>query len=254
MEKEEKYGFVYIWRDRKHKRYYIGCHWGTEDDGYICSSRWMRKSYRRRPNDFKRRIIISNIKSRLETFIEEQRWLSFIKDEELGKRYYNLTKCYDNHFSIVENKRLTMAEKISKSLKGKPGRRKGTKQSDEAKNKIILALKKRIRKPWPEEFIKKLSESRKGINNPNYGKKHNEKLVKCTKCGFESRPSLISRFHNDNCKMVDWDYIKFEYETKMISIRELERKYDLSHKTISVKAKKENWSRTNTKWLKVRNI
>ena len=23
----EKYGFVYIWHDRKHKRYYIGSHW-----------------------------------------------------------------------------------------------------------------------------------------------------------------------------------------------------------------------------------
>ena len=34
----EKYGFVYIWFDRKHKRYYIGCHWGHEDDGYVCSS------------------------------------------------------------------------------------------------------------------------------------------------------------------------------------------------------------------------
>lgn len=30
---EEKYGFVYIWRDRKYNRYYIGCHWGREDDG-----------------------------------------------------------------------------------------------------------------------------------------------------------------------------------------------------------------------------
>ena len=39
----EKYGFVYIWYDRKHKRYYIGCRWGTENDGYICSSSWMKK-------------------------------------------------------------------------------------------------------------------------------------------------------------------------------------------------------------------
>ena len=53
----EKYGFVYIWRDRKHKMFYIGCHWGTEDDGYVCSSNRMRNAYNRRPNDFKRKII-----------------------------------------------------------------------------------------------------------------------------------------------------------------------------------------------------
>ena len=59
----EKYGFVYIWYDRKHRRYYIGSHWGTENDNYICSSHWMIKSYKRRPEDFRRKIIkiISNI-------------------------------------------------------------------------------------------------------------------------------------------------------------------------------------------------
>jgi len=31
----EKYGFVYLWYDKKHKRYYIGCRWGKENDGYI---------------------------------------------------------------------------------------------------------------------------------------------------------------------------------------------------------------------------
>ena len=65
----EKYGFIYIWRDRKHKRYYIGSHWGTEDDGYICSSPWMSQAYKHRPNDFKRRIlqrVCSNRKDLLE--------------------------------------------------------------------------------------------------------------------------------------------------------------------------------------------
>ena len=53
----EKYGFVYIWFDKKHKMYYIGCHWGTETDGYICSSNRMKNAYRRRPKDFKRKIL-----------------------------------------------------------------------------------------------------------------------------------------------------------------------------------------------------
>jgi hypothetical protein len=53
----EKYGFVYIWFDRKHKRFYIGCHWGKENDGYVCSSPWMKQAYKHRPQDFKRKIL-----------------------------------------------------------------------------------------------------------------------------------------------------------------------------------------------------
>lgn len=37
---------------KKHSKYYIGSHWGTEDDGYICSSKNMRDNYRYRPHDF----------------------------------------------------------------------------------------------------------------------------------------------------------------------------------------------------------
>lgn len=35
----EKHGFVYIWFDKKKNMFYIGSHWGHEQDGYICSSR-----------------------------------------------------------------------------------------------------------------------------------------------------------------------------------------------------------------------
>jgi len=86
---KEKYGFVYIWRDRKNNRFYIGCHWGTEDDGYICSSTWMRNSYKRRPQDFKRRIISRTYTSKTDMFLKEYEWLCLIKREELGKKYYN---------------------------------------------------------------------------------------------------------------------------------------------------------------------
>jgi len=86
----EKYGFVYLWRDRKHNRYYIGSHWGTEDDGYICSSNWMRKSYKRRPEDFKRRIISRIYTNRKDTFLKEDYYIKMIKQEERGKKYYNI--------------------------------------------------------------------------------------------------------------------------------------------------------------------
>lgn len=54
---KEKYGFVYIWFDRKHKKFYIGCHWGYETDNYVCSSIWMKRAFKARPQDFKRKIL-----------------------------------------------------------------------------------------------------------------------------------------------------------------------------------------------------
>ena len=115
----EKYGFVYIWYDRKHKRFYIGSHWGTIEDGYICSSRWMHKAKRRRPDDFKRRIIEVVGSDRKELYIREQYWLSMIKDEEIRHKYYNLNKFVKDPWYQHPDKRLTIGQKISKSKKGK---------------------------------------------------------------------------------------------------------------------------------------
>ena len=86
----EKYGFVYIWRDRKRNLYYVGSHWGHENDGYVCSSNWMRHTYKRRPEDFKRRIISKIYTNQKDLLKEEFRYLSMIKPEEIRVRYYNL--------------------------------------------------------------------------------------------------------------------------------------------------------------------
>lgn len=116
----EKTGFIYIWYDAKRKMYYIGCHWGTEDDGYICSSHRMLNAYNKRPKDFKRRIIERNI-DRENLFEIEHKWLSFIKEDEYGDRYYNLITNHINHWtgSADENKRLSISEKISRTKTGK---------------------------------------------------------------------------------------------------------------------------------------
>lgn len=123
----EKYGFVYIWYDRKHKRYYIGSHWGTEDDGYVCSSNWMYKTYKRRPEDFKRRIIKRIYTDRLDLLAEEDRYLGMIKSEEMAKhtkdrdktRYYNLHASVKVPWHATDDGIKTVGEKISKANKGK---------------------------------------------------------------------------------------------------------------------------------------
>ncbi len=85
------YGFVYLWFDRYKRMFYLGSHVGSENDGYICSSKKMLNAYKKRPQDFRRRIIErifdDNIK-KLRT--AELNWLLLIKPEELESRYYNI--------------------------------------------------------------------------------------------------------------------------------------------------------------------
>jgi hypothetical protein len=114
----EKYGFVYLWRDKKHNRYYVGCHWGTEDDGYVCSCTWMMKAYKIRPNDFKRKILARIYTTRSELLEEEHRWLQMIKPEELKVRYYNSTNRKFNHWSASERDKVrrTISEKTKEAM------------------------------------------------------------------------------------------------------------------------------------------
>lgn len=116
----KKYGFIYLWYDRKHKRFYLGCRWGNENDGYICSSRWMKQAYGNRPYDFKRKILKTHIFSRKETYLEEQRYLNMIKPEEIKIRYYNLNIRNNEVWHKYDENIKTVGEKISAAKKGKP--------------------------------------------------------------------------------------------------------------------------------------
>lgn len=114
---QEKYGFIYIWRDRKHKRYYVGSHWGTEDDGYVCSSPWMLQAYKRRPEDFKRRVIKRVYSSRKDLREIESTYLQMIKEEEIKVRYYNLNIKGTGHWSSYPEKVKTIREKVAHTTK-----------------------------------------------------------------------------------------------------------------------------------------
>jgi hypothetical protein len=181
-----KYGFVYIWYDKKHKRYYVGCHWGTEDDGYICSSTWMRNSYNRRPNDFKRRILTRTY-IREKVFQLEDHYLNMIKQHELGTRYYNLQKHW-RHWTEKEETRLAVSEKLSLANKG---RKKPLRTEQHCKN--ISIAKKGIPNPFFTEYNKnnkgkpkseetklkmrravRSDEFKQNLTKVNTGRKHTE--------------------------------------------------------------------------------
>lgn len=151
-----KTGFVYIWYDRKRKMYYIGCHWGTEQDGYICSSVRMKNAYKKRPLDFKRRIIQRNI-SRNELYQEEFKWLSKIKPEELKIKYYNICNHkFNGHTG--RNLSLNHKQKISNWHKLHPDHNK----NPERNKKISIAHKG---KKLTQEHIELMRKQRLGIKN-----------------------------------------------------------------------------------------
>lgn len=169
----EKYGFVYLWRDKKYGRYYIGSHWGTVDDGYICSSSWMMQAYKRRPEDFKRKILKSNLESTDQTFLAEHNILKKIKNEELGKKYYNLKNFCLGYWFKNDDDKLSVRQKMSKSAKARGPSFLGKKHSEESKKKMSAT---KIGKQSPrkgvivsEETKKKMSAAKQGFVPWNKG-------------------------------------------------------------------------------------
>jgi hypothetical protein len=157
----EKYGFVYIWRDRKHNRYYIGSHWGTEDDGYICSSNWMRDAYRKRPSDFKRKIISRIYTKRIDLLEKEQQWINLIKEYEFRNKYYNInSKVF---YSWCEDETATKSIKEKISIKTKEAM-----QRPEVRQKYLDGLKNRKNSSVDPEVRKKKSESMKKTMTKKY--------------------------------------------------------------------------------------
>jgi len=219
----EKYGFVYLWFDRKHKRYYVGCHWGTTDDGYVCSSPWMRQAYKHRPHDFKRRILKTNITEKSYMFLEEQRYFDMIKPEELKSKYYNLNIKNNKHWSTDEIKTKSLRDKISQTAKRNA-------QDPEYRKKYLTGLAKRDNRSSDPEVREKRRISMIGKNvgkdnskaramaaAANRGKKHSEERknqirettkfkelnnmrIKCLYCDFVGNKGNVARYHNDKCR------------------------------------------------------
>jgi predicted ABC-class ATPase len=116
----------------------------------------MKAAYKRRPADFKRRIISSINTTKSDLLDEEYRYLLQIKDEELGKKYYNLRNNRINSWWTNPDQFLSVSRKISKT-------RTGHKLSEETKEKISVARKGRY---VSHETRQKLRMSRLGKKIP----------------------------------------------------------------------------------------
>ena len=193
-------GFVYLWFDRKNKRYYVGSHWGPENDGYVCSSRWMRNAYKRRSHDFKRRIIARISSSRKDLLKEEERFLMMIKLSEMKKKYYNLKRGHIGHWSDDDKKRLTVGQKISAS----PNRaaniskaNKGKVRSEDFKKRISITLTGRKGLTPSLEHRLKISLSQRGKPRQKHSKETKQKISEALK------GRIFSKEHKKNLRLAE---------------------------------------------------
>lgn len=232
-----KHGFVYIWFDKKRRMFYLGCHWGYEDDGYICSSRRMKDAYKRRPSDFKRRVLERVHTGRKELLEAEYKWLRLIDKEELGgRKYYNVNNHHFGHWSASDKPVCRARSEETKRRMSEA--QKGRVFSEEHKAKIRAA---RVKQVMTEETARKIGESNRGQKRskefsaklseigksrdkaklfggrPNTdgsgmkGKRHSEEtkrlmsekaaqIVKCPHCNKQGAAGPMRVWHFDNCK------------------------------------------------------
>jgi hypothetical protein len=158
--------------------YYVGCHWGTIDDGYVCSSNRMYNTHKRRPETFKRRIIKRGIEKQ-NLLEEEYKWLKLIPTDQLGRKYYNLHNHHFGHWTNNPNTQ-SIKEKISQAKSGVKtkmteeqladrGRKISEAKAEKRKEREELGLPLRqkptkpikSRGPQSEESNKKRSETMK---------------------------------------------------------------------------------------------
>jgi hypothetical protein len=188
--------FVYCWSNHTNGRSYVGYHKGCIDDGYICSSKseefW--EDFNNNKMKWSRQIIANGS-------IEDCRILEF----EILKAS-NLNILYNNGYAKAVVMTEEVKEKLSKSLIG-------VKKSEETKRKMSEAQKRRdpkitqqrVEQMTNAKLGKTLSEeTKKKISQANFGKRYqqsNKETVKeCFVCGKKMRGSLLSRWHNKNCK------------------------------------------------------
>ena len=182
----------------------------------------MKKAFKRRPQDFKRRILEHVEDNRGDLLATEYKWLKLIKDSELGKKYYNLTNHLNGHWTTDKEKQLTVKEKLSAAQKRNfedpeyrarfmETRKNLPPQTDETRNKRRLSmLGKNVGKPKTEKYYA-AQVKRRGIavhtqehllhlKETSTFKMLNKTRVTCRICGTEGNVGNIARYHNDRCK------------------------------------------------------
>ena len=220
--------FVYCWTDHLTDKLYVGWHKGTPNDGYICSSKYMKEQYNKRPSDFTRQIIAVGTCKDMTSF---ETTLLRAADAKNNDSYYNLHNG-DGFYSYGP-----MSEEQKEKLRGpKTKKHKDVMKLNHAdvsgKNNPMygrsVISEKNLKwytdginekyctegrqpsgwyrgrntkgskfPPRTQEHCNKLSIAAKNRNKTLKG--HKYKKVKCPHCGIVGGGGNMTRHHFDNC-------------------------------------------------------
>lgn len=113
--KKDYFGFVYEWTDHSNMIKYIGSHHGSTEDSYKGSNTRFRRAIKKRPEDFKRKILeYSLIDKKEHTLSIEQKWLDSVENIKDNPEYYNQKNEASGGWSFITDEHI---EKRSRKLK-----------------------------------------------------------------------------------------------------------------------------------------
>lgn len=177
--------YVYCWTDTVTNKLYIGSHKGADDDGYICSSKYMMEEYIKRPHTFTRQIIahgnwddIRNLEMTILKFCDAAKNQDFYNRSN-GNREFFTTK------PLLEETKRKIAESVSKTKLAA-----GLKHTENTKQKMRAAKSGKYvgeknpmyGKSHTEETRQKISQARTGKyygeNNPMFGKSRQDLSIR----------------------------------------------------------------------------
>ena len=159
--------FVYCWTDNLTGKLYVGFHKGRIDDGYICSSKHMKKEYAVRPSNFTRQIIANGTYDDCRILEKKLILAMFTQD----------VPCYNLNAGGVIKFTPEIRAKISATHKGKvisQAHRDAIRAyskvrppaSEETREKIRQSKLGVTRKPFTEEAKRNMSLARIGVKRP----------------------------------------------------------------------------------------
>jgi hypothetical protein len=201
-----RFGFVYLWYDKKRKKFYLGSHLGLPEDGYVGSNHRLKCAYKSRPETFKRRILESHINITPKQLLQrEQLWLDLIQTNELSVRYYNEKKVAAGG-NIVGN--LPKEKKKQHAIKSGIASKKywdNISSNEMEKRKQTAFGGNTFDRSYmqSETYRNKMSLIVAGDKNPFYGKKHSDKtkkIMSMKKTGIV--PWIKGKFHTEESKLL----------------------------------------------------
>lgn len=186
--------FVYCWTDHATNKLYIGWHKGSVDDGYICSSKYMKEQYIQRPHDFTRQIVAAGTTDDMINFETVLLRSSNAKSDD---QFYNM---HNNGPNFVHNQPHTeeTKRKLKQAHKKRTKYARGWKFTEEQKKNHKAGL----RNYWDnlsQEERKKAALSRESDKKKSSLAKMNQIVATCPHCNKSGNYGAMKRWHFDNC-------------------------------------------------------